>query len=631
MFWTARTPPMPVASNALRVISSLRLGERVVARCGDGLLAAENALFDAKDTVLRAMDPETLREAGYLTTAREALERLAMAGVTPEFAEEAARAIAPGVAASFARGASARAVAQRLGPHELFDGAVYSASAQRYEGVWVDLRALSAALSLPSAPVVLQALHLAAALSEVAPATPVLLSTSATRRPSERAHFRMILDGTRWIIDALHRVSENPRSIDSHSTNDERMREVLLARLRERASADTSPRLQTHLDALQIAIASTNAPRGPIGDADLSAIDRQIASGDSRGVDERLEQLERSRGATPGIRYLRARAALLRGQVPPQSVAKALAQIVEDEPAFHEAALLTARAWLAAGDGATARFYARKIVEDATASDGERLIALEILESTTATSHSQAPPSVAQPAVDVPQRAMSTALTRVPAYPVIGGDIPPPRALAPPTMSHPITTSYVPHVPPEAAPRESRGPAAGRPGRPRYDPELAESLALPVGASESLLAMNELPTSAGQARVAMTRLARDLARDYRLWYAKTLRCDVMAVEAMQQHLSNRFAGAPISEPAVVWELRRHGALFSEIIARALGGDWVDVAPSEPGYWAMLIPPGTRTWPIGRVYRFVALGNRERDLVSLYLDLEARVRGRSAGR
>ncbi len=589
------------------------MGERVVARCGDGLLAAENALFDAKDTVLRATDPETLREAGYLTTAREALERLAMAGVTPEFAGEAARAIAPGVVASFARGASARAVAQRLGPHELFDGAVYSAAAQRYEGVWVDLRAFSAALSLPSAPVVLQALYLAAALSEVAPTTPVLLSTSATRRPSERGHFRMILDGTRWIIDALNRVGPNPRPVEAHSTNDERMREVLLARLRERASADTSARLQTHLDALQSAIAWTNAPRGPIADAELSAIDRQLASGDSRGVDARLEQLERSRGSTSGIRYLRARTALLRGEVPPQSAARALAQIVEDEPSFHEAALLAARAWLAAGDSATARFYARKIVEDPAASDGERLIALEILESTTVTSQSRAPPSVA---LAIPEHAMTMALARVPAYPTLG-DVPPPQALAPTPMPQPTYDS-------DAPPRESRSPRAGR---RLYDPELAESLALPLGASESLLAMNELPTNAGQARVAMTRLARDLARDYRLWYAKTLRCDVMAVEAMQQHLANRFAGAPISEPAVVWELRRHGALLSEIIARALGGGWVDVATSEPGYWAMLIPPTTRTWPIGRVYRFVALGNRERDLVSFYLDLEARARGR----
>jgi hypothetical protein len=620
---------MPPTSSALRVISSLRLGERVVSRCGDGLLAAENALFDGKDTVLRATDPETLREAGYLTTAREALERLAMAGVTPEFADEAARAIAPGVVASFARGASAHSIAQRLGPHELFDGAVYSSAAQRYEGVWLDLRALSAALILPSAPVVLQSLHLAAALAEVPSTTPVLLSTSATRRPSERAHFRMILDGTRWILDALRRVGPNPRPTDVNSTNDERMREVLLARLRERAPTDVSPLLQRHLDGLLTAIGSTNARYSPIGDPDLAAIDQQLTAGELRGVDERLDQLERSRGPSAGIRYLRARAVLLRGDEPPLNAARSLAQLVEQEPGFHEASLLAARAWLAAGDSARARYYARNMVEDAAASDGERLIALEILESTTATTHSHAPPEVASIAPDPRSIAPDprlmhvphTALARVPAYPTLG-DLPPPLIASPSAMPvqmrGPNAESYSP-------PREPRGGPGTRSARQRYDPELAESLALPLGASESLLAVNELPTNAGQARVAMTRLARDLARDYRLWYAKTLRCDVMAVEAMQQHLANRFAGAPISEPAVVWELRRHGALFSEIIARALGGDWVDVAPSEPGYWAMLIPPATRTWPIGRVYRFVALGSRERDLVSFYLDLEARTR------
>jgi hypothetical protein len=40
---------------------------------------------------------------------------------------------------------------------------------------------------------------------------------------------------------------------------------------------------------------------------------------------------------------------------------------------------------------------------------------------------------------------------------------------------------------------------------------------------------------------------------------------------------------------------------------------------------MLLQPSLRVLPIGRVYRFVALGHREKDLVSYYLDVEARVR------
>jgi hypothetical protein len=606
---------MPAAPNALRVVSSLRLGERGIARCGDGLLAAENALFDARDIVLRMTDVSTVREAGYMTTAGEALGRLAMAGVTPEFAEDAARAIPPGVAASFARGETARALAGQLGAHELFDGAVYSAAAQRYEGVWLDLRALSSALSLPSAPVVLQALHLAAALSEVPPTTTVLLSTSATRRPSERGHFRMILNGTRWLLDALRQLAPNPRPPDVHSTNDERMRDVLLARVRERATAETPPRLQRRFEDLQNAIAGKTERTGPLADPELEAIDRLLMAGESRGVDAQLDRLEHLRGKSPGTRYLRARLALVRGDEHPGSVAQRLSQLVEEHPWFHEASLQAARAWLAAGEISRARFYARRIVEDTTAGDGERLVGLEILESTGPTSESHAPPPVVvgPPEVIVPPRHAMQIVRVAPLYPTLG-NAPLPEVLPPLPLEAPTPTFALPQAavtPPQRA--------------IRYNGELVESLALPLGATESILGLNELPTTSIQARVAMTRLARDLARDYRLWYAKTLRCNVMAVEAMQQHLATRYSNAPISDPVVAWELRRHGALLSEIIARALDGDWTDIAPSEPGYWAMLVPPGTRTWPIGRVYRFVSLGNSERDLVSYYLDLEARMR------
>ncbi|MBV9945573.1 MAG: hypothetical protein JOZ69_01845, partial [Myxococcales bacterium] len=108
-----------------------------------------------------------------------------------------------------------------------------------------------------------------------------------------------------------------------------------------------------------------------------------------------------------------------------------------------------------------------------------------------------------------------------------------------------------------------------------------------------------------------------------LWYGTTLRCNVLAVDAMQRHLTQRYAGKAVVDPKVVQELQRHGALLSEVFARAFGGEWVDIAPSEPGYWAMVVPPSTRCWPIGRVFRFISLGHRERDLVSYFLEIEAR--------
>ena len=73
-------------------------------------------------------------------------------------------------------------------------------------------------------------------------------------------------------------------------------------------------------------------------------------------------------------------------------------------------------------------------------------------------------------------------------------------------------------------------------------------------------------------------------------------------------------------------MRLHGAFLSEILARRLGAEWTDLAISEMGYWAMNVPPGTRVWPLGRVIRYVTMQHRERDLVSYFLELQARAHG-----
>jgi hypothetical protein len=285
---------------------------------------------------------------------------------------------------------------------------------------------------------------------------------------------------------------------------------------------------------------------------------------------------------------------LLQGEESPQSVARVLSDLAKQNEEFHEAAVAAARSWLAAGEPAHARFFARKVVANPAIPDRERLVAFEILDETSSTGRSNAPPPDSYDAAPV----QSTALMSLRPPPM--GDVSPP--VEPAVAAEPYAAVVV-----------------------RYEAELAESLPLPFGASESALAMNATPRTPLQARITMTRLTRDLARDYRLWYGKSLRCNVLAIDAMQQHLSHRFVGAPISDPGVAWELRRHGALLSEILARTLGAAWVDVRPSEPGYWAMQITPTIRSWPIGRVHRYVALGHREKDLVSYYLDLEARAR------
>ena len=192
-----------------------------------------------------------------------------------------------------------------------------------------------------------------------------------------------------------------------------------------------------------------------------------------------------------------------------------------------------------------------------------------------------------------------------------------------------------PEPPPHAHERHDRPdlrePFEERPPRGldvRYVPELVETLPLPPGCTDEDLVPGAVPRKPHEVRIACTRMARELGRDYRLWYGTRLRTDALAVEAMQRHLLSRWPDGKLSGQDAAWELRRHGALLSEILARALSGYWVDIAPSEIGYWAMFVPPGTRTWPFGRVYRFVTLGQKERDLVSYYLEVHARAkRGR----
>ncbi|MDB4941000.1 MAG: Basic proline-rich protein precursor, partial [Labilithrix sp.] len=156
--------------------------------------------------------------------------------------------------------------------------------------------------------------------------------------------------------------------------------------------------------------------------------------------------------------------------------------------------------------------------------------------------------------------------------------------------------------------------------------ELAEHLALPAGISGEGLRWTGLPKSVLEARIAFTQLARELGLDYRLKRGIELRADVSGIEAMQAVLLERFPEHVIRTSDDAYELRRHGALLSEIVARRLDAEWIDISPAHEGEWAMIVPPDLRIWPFGRVARLVAMGHRERDLVSFFLELQSRVRG-----
>lgn len=120
-----------------------------------------------------------------------------------------------------------------------------------------------------------------------------------------------------------------------------------------------------------------------------------------------------------------------------------------------------------------------------------------------------------------------------------------------------------------------------------------------------------------------TGLSRELGRLYRTQLGVELRVDVASVEAMQAELLQRYGATGVRTAAAAEDVRRHGAFLSEILARTLEGQWVDVSAPDVGHWVMALPREVHVWPFGRVLRLIATGYRERDLVSYYLELCAR--------
>jgi hypothetical protein len=155
--------------------------------------------------------------------------------------------------------------------------------------------------------------------------------------------------------------------------------------------------------------------------------------------------------------------------------------------------------------------------------------------------------------------------------------------------------------------------------------EAAEELALPPGLTGHKSPIETLPSSVIEARVQFTFLSRELGEEYRDERGISLFADISGIEAMQGQIFERYASGKISQGEAALDVRRHGAFLSEILARSLAGFWVDIAPADLGYWAMVIPPDTRVWPFGRILRLIAMQHKERDLVSYYLELQARAK------
>jgi hypothetical protein len=155
--------------------------------------------------------------------------------------------------------------------------------------------------------------------------------------------------------------------------------------------------------------------------------------------------------------------------------------------------------------------------------------------------------------------------------------------------------------------------------------ELAETLALPPGLTGMAAPLEVLPSSVIDARVQFTLLSRELAREYREDLGVILRVELEGIEAIQAQLLERYPEGTLRSMEEAIDVRKHGAFLSEVLARKLDAFWVDIAPSDLGYWAMVVPPATRVWPFGRILRLIAMQHKERDLVSYYLEVQARAK------
>jgi hypothetical protein len=622
---------------------TLELAAHVVVAAEGGLLEAEYTLFDAGDIELQSTGPGTNREAAYRTTAGKAQSRLAEQGVTAALAEEAAAALAP-IVGSYARGAAVRCIVDRIGPAELFEGQIFDPGTGLYRGAWLDLPALVADLGLAGAPATLQALHLAALLAERADDEPVLLSTvdlMAMRRPGERTFRRVVLENVPRLVPVMRGLGPaSPRLRTSSGPN----RQQVVDRLRQRA--DRTPASRDLLPGLEAALAAREQPlQGPLADPELWAIEVRLSQGDVHGVLEELDALERRSGRLPGTAYLRARAELWMHPEEPREIAERISALSTSMPTFHELELLAAQAWAAAGDGRRAKAFARDLLDNTTALETVRLQARLILEELEGRSNTHsAGAGAAIPSV--PLR-----IPRAPRAPSGVGADPPPssgrekraalkitRSSRPPPAPVPATAAWSTRATDRAPGRSSSAPAPPS-SPPSVEVERVEMLSLPAGLQGMPApATDEPPRSPPAARLAFTFLSRELGRELRMRHGVELHTDLEGLEVAQRYLREKLSDGRVRSREDERELMRNGAFLSELLARRLGAHWADLDSTESVRWAMLIPPvqpvlpdalGPRepahVWPFARVLRFVAMGHRERDLVSYYLELEARSR------
>jgi hypothetical protein len=370
-------------------VSSLIVGERIVSWCNDGLLLAEYALFEPSEVMVSGTVIRGVREEGYFTTAERARERLHAAGITPAFVSETFSALRPSLMRALARSPSVLLAIDRLGPYDAFEGGAFHAGTRTYQGTWLDIEALVTACPLRDAAELLQAVHLSQVLDEVADDVPVRLLTAkltGALRPGERTLCALTFEAAPRLAKVLRemRVPRRKKAIDDGGE----VREELLRGLRARSAASkiAEPRIRW--------LATLVARTGKTPPPSAEAMATPVVVPAPPPVD--LRPGEHSPGQVDPVAVfedLRGPTQLLRGEDHLRAVAEFLSSMARRSPSQPDLGVLAARAWLAAGEAGHARHFARLVAEDVSAPDAQRLLALEIVD-TTATQKSLPPPPV---------------------------------------------------------------------------------------------------------------------------------------------------------------------------------------------------------------------------------------------
>lgn len=427
----------------------LLIGDRVVLRA-NAPPEAEYLLFEIGDIELRASEPGRVREHGYQTTVEQARARLAQAGATAALARECAVAMQPVLSTAYARGSAVKHVARYLGPLELFQSDHYDGAAQIYRGAFLDLPALVADLNMPAASVALHALFLAMLIEGEADETTVFLSTDGwtkLRKPGERTHRRPNTSAVRDIQSSLSQLAgASPRPV----INETMPRADVIAFVRARAETAPDEDARALYASLERAIAVRDNPeKGPLMEPDLWSIETRLDTGDHEGILEAVEEVERTRGRTPGTTYLRARVSLALRLEPPKLIAERVSALALSMTSFQELCLLAAEAWLDAGEPRRAMPYARDLVDAPGVDEGLLLRAKRILAR----------------AVGAAPETHKTYADSTPAGPLPAAN-PSFRPPPPPRLSAPPMTAPDPN-----APRTSFAPARSTVPTQRGEPE----------------------------------------------------------------------------------------------------------------------------------------------------------------